>query len=75
MPAGMTTLTALTVANGERLSWGRRTYVMGVINVTPNDDKIAGRFYLCLNQDFQDSPDWKHPENPQIRQILIQTIA
>ena len=44
MPAGMTALTGLTVANGERLSWGRRTYVMGVINVTPNDDKIAGHF-------------------------------
>ncbi len=40
MPAGMTALTGLTVANGERLSWGRRTYVMGVINVTP--DSFSG---------------------------------
>ena len=28
------------VANGERLSWGKRTYVMGVINVTP--DSFSG---------------------------------
>jgi dihydropteroate synthase len=33
-------LTELTVANGEKLTWGRRTYVMGVINVTP--DSFSG---------------------------------
>ena len=30
----------LTVANGEPLIWGRRTYVMGIINVSP--DSFAG---------------------------------
>ncbi|MSQ06532.1 MAG: dihydropteroate synthase [Dehalococcoidia bacterium] len=34
------TLTNLTVANGEKLAWGRRTYVMGIINVTP--DSFSG---------------------------------
>jgi len=33
-------LTNLTVANGEKLAWGRRTYVMGIINVTP--DSFSG---------------------------------
>ena len=40
MTAGLSTLNELAVANGERLSWGRRTYVMGVINVTP--DSFSG---------------------------------
>ena len=40
MSFGQSTLTGLTVANGERLAWGRRTYVMGVINVTP--DSFSG---------------------------------
>ena len=35
-----TALDALTVANGEKLVWGRRTYVMGIINVTP--DSFSG---------------------------------
>lgn len=34
------TLTNLTVARGEPLAWGRRTYVMGIINVTP--DSFSG---------------------------------
>ena len=34
------TLADLTVARGEKLAWGRRTYVMGVINVTP--DSFSG---------------------------------
>jgi dihydropteroate synthase len=34
------TLTDLTVAYGERLAWGKRTYVMGIINVTP--DSFSG---------------------------------
>jgi dihydropteroate synthase len=33
-------LTNLAVARGEKLAWGRRTYVMGVINVTP--DSFSG---------------------------------
>ena len=40
MSAGVASLEDLRVANGERLSWGRRTYVMGVINVTP--DSFSG---------------------------------
>ena len=40
MSAKLSTLTSLTVANGERLTWGRRTYVMGVVNVTP--DSFSG---------------------------------
>ena len=40
MPTRLSSLTELTVANGEILSWGRRTYVMGVINVTP--DSFSG---------------------------------
>ena len=35
-----TPLTALTVANGEKLAWGTRTYVMGIINLTP--DSFSG---------------------------------
>lgn len=31
---------ALTVANGEPLVWGKRTYVMGVVNLTP--DSFSG---------------------------------
>ncbi len=40
MPSGLSSLTQLAVANGERLSWGRRTYVMGIINATP--DSFSG---------------------------------
>ena len=36
----LTSLANLTVANGEPLVWGRRTYVMGIINVTP--DSFSG---------------------------------
>ena len=36
----LATLTDLTVAQGEKLAWGRRTYVMGIINVTP--DSFSG---------------------------------
>ncbi|PKB65197.1 MAG: dihydropteroate synthase [SAR202 cluster bacterium Io17-Chloro-G2] len=38
-------LTSLTIARGEPLVWGRRTYVMGIINVTPDSfsgDGLAG---------------------------------
>ena len=34
------TLSNMTVTQGEALEWGRRTYVMGVINVTP--DSFSG---------------------------------
>ena len=40
MPQVQTPITALTVANGETLSWGTRTYVMGIINLTP--DSFSG---------------------------------
>ena len=40
MPTGYSSLNDLTVADGEGISWGRRTYVMGVINVTP--DSFSG---------------------------------
>ena len=40
MSSSHTTLAGLTVAEGERLTWGRRTYVMGIINVTP--DSFSG---------------------------------
>ena len=33
-------LTGITVSNGEFLEWGRRTYVMGIVNVTP--DSFSG---------------------------------
>ena len=53
MTAGLTTLTHLTVANGERLSWGQRTYVMGVINVTPDSfsgDGLGGNVDAAVEQ-------------------------
>ena len=40
MPQVQTSLDGLTVANGETLTWGTRTYVMGIINVTP--DSFSG---------------------------------
>ncbi len=40
MPQLQTPITGLTVANGEKLAWGARTYVMGIINVTP--DSFSG---------------------------------
>lgn len=53
MSAGLTALTGLTVANGERLRWGRRTYVMGVINVTPDSfsgDGLGGDAQAAVEQ-------------------------
>ena len=40
MPSGQNSLSQLTVSQGEPLVWGRRTYVMGIINVTP--DSFSG---------------------------------
>ena len=38
-------LSNMTVTQGETLEWGRRTYVMGVINVTP--DSFSGDGLGC----------------------------
>ncbi len=46
-------MTDLTVANGERLTWGSRTYVMGIINVTPDSfsgDGVGGRVAAAVEQ-------------------------
>ena len=40
MSASVKTLQEMTVSGGEPLVWGRRTYVMGIVNVTP--DSFSG---------------------------------
>ena len=53
MPTTLSSLTHLIVANGEPLAWGRRTYVMGVINVTPDSfsgDGLKGDVKAALEQ-------------------------
>ena len=40
MPQVSTPISNLTVANGDALTWGVRTYVMGIINLTP--DSFSG---------------------------------
>ncbi len=53
MSFGLSTLENLTVANGEQLSWGRRTYVMGVINLTPDSfsgDGLDGSVQAAVEQ-------------------------
>jgi dihydropteroate synthase len=40
MRNGISALAGLSVSGGEKLWWGRRTYVMGVINLTP--DSFSG---------------------------------
>jgi dihydropteroate synthase len=40
MAQGINSLPNLTIASGEPLVWGKRTYVMGIINVTP--DSFSG---------------------------------
>lgn len=53
MPNRLSSLTELTVANRERLSWGQRTYVMGVINVTPDSfsgDGLGGDVDAAVEQ-------------------------
>jgi|TARA_B100001971_G_scaffold36611_1_gene31635 dihydropteroate synthase len=53
MPKVQTPLTGLTVANDETLVWGVRTYVMGVINVTPDSfsgDGLAGDVSALVEQ-------------------------
>ena len=53
MRTRLSSLTELAVANGERLYWGRRTYVMGVINVTPDSfsgDGLGGDVPAAVEQ-------------------------
>ena len=53
MRTRLSSLTELAVANGERLYWGRRTYVMGVINVTPDSfsgDGLGGDVTAAVEQ-------------------------
>ena len=68
----------LTVANGETLCWGRRTYVMGIINVSPDSfsgDGLGSDIHAIVEQaqrfqeegaDFlaalKQDPDCKVPE-------------
>ena len=59
MPQVRTAFTCLTVANGDTLAWGPRTYVMGIINVTPDSfsgDALSGDISAVVNQAvrFQD---------------------
>ena len=53
MPQVHTLITGLTVANGEKLAWGTRTYVMGIINVTPDSfsgDGLGGDVAAAVDQ-------------------------
>ena len=53
MVPGLSTLSGVHVANGERLAWGVRTYVMGVINVTPDSfsgDGLGGDVQTAVEQ-------------------------
>ncbi len=53
MPQVETHITSLTVANGEKLAWGARTYVMGIINVTPDSfsgDGLGGDVAAAVDQ-------------------------
>ena len=46
-------MTDLIVSNGERLAWGSRTYVMGIINVTPDSfsgDGVGGSVATAAEQ-------------------------
>ena len=56
----------LTVAGGEPLIWGRRTYVMGIINLTPDsfsgdglsgDPQAAVELAQCMEEDGADILD------------------
>ena len=62
MPQVQTPINSLTVTNGDTLAWGTRTYVMGIINITPDsfsgdglgsgDRRVAAAVDLALR--FQD---------------------
>lgn len=56
---GQFSLTNIKVANGEPLVWGKRTYIMGIINLTPDSfsgDGLASDVEAALDQAlrFQD---------------------
>ena len=49
----LTPLSNLTVANGDTLTWGVRTYVMGIINLTPDSfsgDGLGGDLASAVDQ-------------------------
>ena len=53
MPQVHTPITGLTVANGETLTWGVRTYVMGISNLTPDSfsgDGLGGDVASAVEQ-------------------------
>ncbi|MBT98666.1 MAG: dihydropteroate synthase [Dehalococcoidia bacterium] len=53
MPQVQTPITGLTVSNGETLTWGVRTYVMGIINLTPDSfsgDGLGGDVSSAVDQ-------------------------
>ena len=53
MPHVQTPITSLTVASGETLTWGVRTYVMGIINLTPDSfsgDGLGGDVASAVEQ-------------------------
>ena len=53
MTAGISSLAGMSVADGERIEWGRRTYIMGVINVTPDSfsgDGLEGDVNAAVEQ-------------------------
>ena len=53
MPQVQTPITNLTVASGETLTWGVRTYVMGIINLTPDSfsgDGLGGDVASAVEQ-------------------------
>ena len=56
MAPRLQTLNGVSVASGERLKWGDRTYVMGVINVTPDSfsgDGLGGDVQAAVEQALQ----------------------
>ncbi|MCH7713843.1 MAG: dihydropteroate synthase [Chloroflexi bacterium] len=55
-----TTLSQLNVAHGQPLVWGRRTYIMGIINVTPDSfsgDGLVGNLDAIVRRavEFQEA--------------------
>ena len=53
MPRVQTPFSKFTVANGDTLTWGVRTYVMGIINVTPDSfsgDGLGGDVSAVVEQ-------------------------
>lgn len=53
VPVKVKTIRGLSVARGEPLIWGKRTYVMGIINVTPDSfsgDGLGGDVSAALDR-------------------------